>query len=43
MADTGLARAGPPRELSLNNPCEGPEDELLTEVQFPVQSLSPSV
>lgn len=43
MGEHGLAPAGPSRELYLNNPCEVPEDELLTEVQFPVQSLSPSV
>jgi effector-binding domain-containing protein len=43
MGEHGLAPAGPSRELYLNDPAEVPEDELLTEVQFPVQSLSPSV
>jgi len=39
MGEHGLAPAGPSRELYLNNPCEVPEDELLTEVQYPVQDL----
>jgi len=42
MGEHGLAPAGPSRELYLNDPAEVPEDELLTEVQFPVQDLPPS-
>ncbi|MCK9306449.1 MAG: GyrI-like domain-containing protein [Methanoculleus sp.] len=43
MGEHGLAPAGPSRELYLNDPAEVPEEELLTEVQCPVQSLPPSV
>ncbi len=42
MGEHRLAPAGPSRELYLNNPCEVPEEELLTEVQYPVQDLPPS-
>ncbi|MDV2481347.1 MerR family transcriptional regulator [Methanoculleus sp. Wushi-C6] len=39
MGEHGLAPAGPSRELYLNDPAEVPEDELMTEVQFPVTDL----
>lgn len=42
MSEHGLAPAGPSRELYLNDPCQVPEEELLTEVQFPVLDLPPS-
>ncbi|MCM2465373.1 MerR family transcriptional regulator [Methanoculleus oceani] len=42
MGEHGLASAGPSRELYLNDPAEVPEEELLTEVQFPIQDLPPS-
>lgn len=42
MGERGLIPAGPSRELYLNNPGEVSEDELLTEVQFPVQEIPPS-
>jgi effector-binding domain-containing protein len=42
MGEHGLAPAGPSRELYLNDPAEVPEDELLTEVQFPVEEIPPS-
>ena len=42
MGEHRLAPAGPSRELYLNDPHEVPEDELLTEVQYPVQDLPPS-
>ncbi|WP_243670842.1 MerR family transcriptional regulator [Methanoculleus chikugoensis] len=42
MNEHRLVPAGPPsRELYLNDPAEVPEDELLTEVQFPVEDLPP--
>jgi effector-binding domain-containing protein len=37
-----LVPVGPSRELYLNDPAEVPEEELLTEVQFPVEDLPPS-
>jgi effector-binding domain-containing protein len=39
MGEHGLAPGGPSRELYLNDPAEVPEDELLTEVQFPVEEV----
>ncbi|MDD3070244.1 MerR family transcriptional regulator [Methanoculleus horonobensis] len=42
MGEYGLAPAGPSRELYLNDPAEVPEEELLTEVQFPMEDLPPS-
>ncbi|PKL55012.1 MAG: MerR family transcriptional regulator, partial [Methanomicrobiales archaeon HGW-Methanomicrobiales-6] len=42
MGEHGLAPAGPSRELYLNDPAEVLEDELLTEVQFPVEEIPPS-
>ncbi|BBL67329.1 MerR family transcriptional regulator [Methanoculleus chikugoensis] len=39
MNEHRLVPAGPSRELYLNDPAEVPEDELLTEVQFPVEDL----
>lgn len=42
MGEHRFAPAGPSRELYLNDPGEVPEEELLTEVQFPVQELPPS-
>ena len=42
MNEHRLVPAGPSRELYLNDPAEVPEEELLTEVQFPVQDLPPS-
>jgi len=42
MGEHGLAPAGPSRELYLNDPAKVPEDELLTEVQFPVEEIPPS-
>ena len=42
MGEHRLSPAGPSRELYLNNPHGVPEAELLTEVQFPVQEVSPS-
>ena len=41
MGEHRLAPAGPSRELYLNNPHEVSEDELMTEVQFPVMETSP--
>ncbi|WP_048205317.1 GyrI-like domain-containing protein [Methanococcoides methylutens] len=37
MAENGLEQAGPSRALYLNDPNEIPEEELLTEVQVPVE------
>jgi len=42
MGEHRLAPTGPSRELYLNDPAEVPEEELLTEVQYPVQDLPPS-
>ena len=42
MGEHRLLAAGPSRELYLNNPHEVPEDELLTEIQCPVQEIPPS-
>ena len=42
MNEHRLVPVGPSRELYLNDPAEVPEEELLTEVQFPVQDLPPS-
>jgi len=42
MNEHCLVPAGPSRELYLNDPAEVPEEELLTEVQFPVQDLPQS-
>ncbi|KLK89049.1 MerR family transcriptional regulator [Methanoculleus sediminis] len=42
MGERRLALAGPSRELYLNDPAEVPEEDLLTEVQFPVEDLPPS-
>lgn len=42
MNENRLVPAGPSRELYLNDPAEVPEDELLTEVQFPVEETPPS-
>ncbi|MFA6671527.1 MAG: MerR family transcriptional regulator [Methanoculleus sp.] len=42
MGEHGLAPAGPSRELYLNDPAEVPEEELLTEVLFPVIALPAS-
>ena len=42
MNENHLVPAGPSRELYLNDPAEVPEEELLTEVQIPVQGISPS-
>jgi len=42
MNEHHLMPVGPSQELYLNDPGEVPEDELLTEVQFPVQDLPPS-
>lgn len=37
IAGHGHPPAGPPRERYLNDPDEVPPDELLTEVQWPVE------
>ena len=42
MNENRLVPTGPSRELYLNDPAEVPEEELLTEVQIPVQGISPS-
>ncbi|WP_292518835.1 MerR family transcriptional regulator [Methanoculleus sp.] len=42
MGEHRLLIAGPSRELYVNDPAEVAEEELLTEVQFPVQDLPPS-
>ncbi len=42
MNEHRLVPVGPSRELYLNDPAEVPEEELLTEVQFPVENLPPS-
>lgn len=38
IAEHGHQAAGPPRELYLNDPGEVPPEELLTEVQWPIES-----
>ena len=35
--EKGLTICGPPRELYLNDPADIPEEELLTEIQYPVE------
>ena len=42
MNERRLMLVGPSRELYLNDPDEVREEELLTEVQFPVQEIPPS-
>lgn len=42
MNEHRLVPVGPSRELYLNDPAEVPEEDLLTEVQFPVENLPPT-
>jgi len=37
LEEEGLESAGAPRELYLNDPADTPEDDLLTEIQYPVR------
>ncbi len=37
LEEEGLGSAGAPRELYLNDPADTPEDDLLTEIQYPVR------
>ena len=40
LEEEGFESAGAPRELYLNDPAETAEDDLLTEIQYPVQEKS---
>jgi effector-binding domain-containing protein len=37
MMKNGLEFSAPSRELYLNDPCETPADELMTEIQVPIK------
>jgi len=39
MSEHSLTMSGPARSIYLNDPAEVPEDELLTEVQIPVNEI----